>query len=121
MTDSANSISEEVDTKENTVTETIPSDTDSNQNVGNACMYEDVELGAATCTDDPDISKTTPSPSVPPSSFLARMMQCAYAYDFLIGLIVVIVLAKAYPPLGAKYLKPQITATWIAVIYIFRK
>jgi len=28
-------------------------------------------------------------------------------------------LAKAYPPLGAIYVAPQITSTWIAVIFIF--
>jgi sodium/bile acid cotransporter 7 len=28
-------------------------------------------------------------------------------------------LARAYPPLGAVYLAPEITATWIAVIFIF--
>jgi len=33
--------------------------------------------------------------------------------------ILAIILAKAYPPLGATYLKPKITASWIAVIFIF--
>lgn len=55
---------------------------------------------------------------------------CRKAYDccvdfyvtneFLVLVVVVILLAKAYPPLGAKYLQPDITATWIAVIFIFR-
>jgi sodium/bile acid cotransporter 7 len=40
-------------------------------------------------------------------------------YEFLILVIVAICLAKAYPPLGAEYLQPQITSTWIAVIFIF--
>ena len=39
--------------------------------------------------------------------------------DFLILILVSIALAKAYPPLGATYLQPHITATWIAVIIIF--
>jgi solute carrier family 10 (sodium/bile acid cotransporter), member 7 len=39
--------------------------------------------------------------------------------DFLILILVSIALAHAYPPLGATYLQPHITATWIAVIIIF--
>lgn len=39
--------------------------------------------------------------------------------EFLILIILAIVLARAYPPLGAKYLHPDITATWIAVCFIF--
>jgi hypothetical protein len=41
--------------------------------------------------------------------------------DFLILVLCAILLAKAYPPLGADYLQPQITSTWIAVVFIFRK
>jgi len=39
--------------------------------------------------------------------------------SFLILILIVILLAYVYPPLGAIYLAPQITATWIAVIFIF--
>jgi len=39
--------------------------------------------------------------------------------SFLILVLIVILLAYAYPPLGATYLAPQITATWIAVMIIF--
>ena len=42
-------------------------------------------------------------------------------HSLLIGIIVAILVAKAYPPLGAIYLYPQITATWIAVMFIFGK
>lgn len=41
------------------------------------------------------------------------------ANSFLILVVCAILLALAYPPLGAVYLAPQITATWIAVIFIF--
>jgi len=47
---------------------------------------------------------------------------CCNVYEthsFLIGIIIVILLAKTYPPLGAVYLYPQITATWIAVMFVF--
>lgn len=39
--------------------------------------------------------------------------------SFLILLLLAILVAYAYPPLGAKFLAPKITATWIAVIIIF--
>ena len=35
--------------------------------------------------------------------------------------VVVILLAKAYPPLGAEYFKPDISSSWICVILIFGK
>jgi hypothetical protein len=50
-----------------------------------------------------------------------RFVKFYWDYEFLILVVVVISLAKAYPPLGAVYLAPQITATWIAVIFIFSK
>lgn len=39
--------------------------------------------------------------------------------EFLIHVVCAILLAKAYPPLGATYLAPEITATWLAVCFIF--
>ena len=39
--------------------------------------------------------------------------------EFLILVICAILLARAYSPLGAEYLVPEITATWIAVCIIF--
>jgi hypothetical protein len=42
-----------------------------------------------------------------------------FTNEFLVLVVLAIVLAKAYPPLGAEYLRPEITATWIAVIFIF--
>ena len=41
--------------------------------------------------------------------------------SLLIRAIFGILIAYAYPPLGAQYLQPQITATWIAVLIIFGK
>ena len=41
--------------------------------------------------------------------------------EFVILVVVAILLARAYPPLGAVYLAPQITSDWIAVIFIFSK
>jgi len=46
---------------------------------------------------------------------------CKFYKDnsFLILILCAILLARAYPPLGADYLQPKITATWIAVMFIF--
>lgn len=41
--------------------------------------------------------------------------------SFLVKAAVAILLAFIYPPLGAEYVQPQITATWIAVVFIFRE
>ena len=39
--------------------------------------------------------------------------------DFLLNILLAIALAKAYPPLGAVYLHPEISSTWVAVMIIF--
>jgi solute carrier family 10 (sodium/bile acid cotransporter), member 7 len=48
-----------------------------------------------------------------------RLIEFYWQQEFLIHILLSILLAFAYPPLGAIYLAPQITATWIAVILIF--
>jgi len=63
-----------------------------------------------------------------PSSSLSletKSTCCSRIYDFylsnsfLLKAGAVIIAAKTFPPLGAVYLCPQITATWLAVIFIF--
>jgi sodium/bile acid cotransporter 7 len=51
--------------------------------------------------------------------FCRRAIDFYWANDFLILIVLAILLARAYPPLGAIYLAPQITADWIAVVFIF--
>jgi len=51
--------------------------------------------------------------------FRTRLVTFYGTNEFLILIVIVILLAKAYPPLGAIYLVPQVTATWIAVMFIF--
>jgi sodium/bile acid cotransporter 7 len=57
------------------------------------------------------------------SSMLSRTLKAISSFivsnDFPLLIIAAILLAKAYPPLGAEYLYPKITATWIAVGIIF--
>jgi len=81
---------------------------------------------AATATPDietPVTEKDAAADANPPPSFGARARACfsaTYArHSFLAHVLVVIALARCYPPLGAVYLAPQITAKWIAVVFIF--
>jgi len=59
-------------------------------------------------------------PSPPLYNRIWKRCQDIYGtHSFLIKALILILIAFAYPPLGATYLAPQITATWIAVIFIF--
>jgi hypothetical protein len=49
----------------------------------------------------------------------SRLVDFYFKNEFLIMILLAVALAKAYPPLGADYLKPKITATWVAVVIIF--
>jgi hypothetical protein len=55
------------------------------------------------------------------SKWCHRLWEIYEEYELLVLFVVAIVLAKAYPKLGAEYLAPHITATWMAVVFIFRK
>jgi sodium/bile acid cotransporter 7 len=50
---------------------------------------------------------------------LKRLVAFLHANDFLVLVVLAILLARAYPPLGAIYLYPKITADWLAVAIIF--
>ena len=54
------------------------------------------------------------------ATFYRRAIAFCITNEFVILVILSISLAKAYPPLGAEYLQPQITAKWIAIMIIFR-
>ena len=49
----------------------------------------------------------------------AMILAFYHKNDFSIHILVAIGLARAYPPLGAEYLAPDITAKWLAVCIIF--
>jgi hypothetical protein len=52
---------------------------------------------------------------------LLRSLRDGYkAHEVLVLLILAILLAKAAPQIGVDYLYPQITSTYIAVMFIFR-
>ena len=48
-----------------------------------------------------------------------RMCQFYWNNEFACSVVVAVLLAWIYPPLGADYLVPKITSTWIAVMLIF--
>ncbi len=73
------------------------------------------ELNALTAKAD----TTTPAEPESPPSFWTKLCNFYTKNSFLILVVLVILLAYAYPKLGNTYLYPQYTATWIAVIIIF--
>jgi sodium/bile acid cotransporter 7 len=84
------------------------------------------DVNAPTTTPDVADGKDTPSDSKEEeeeNTRCQRYMRNIFAFywtnEFLILIVVAILLARAYPPLGADYLQPDITATWLAVCFIF--
>lgn len=69
----------------------------------------------------PDSSDVDPKndPTSPKTSVFTKICDFYTSNSFLILVVVAILLAYAYPKLGAEYLYPQYTATWVAVIIIF--
>lgn len=57
-------------------------------------------------------------PSESPS-WPRRVLQFYWKHKFILLVAFGILMAKAYPKLGAVYLQPEITASWIAVCLIF--
>jgi hypothetical protein len=80
----------------------------------------DKDAGTGTSPAEDEAPSTTPKESCA-KTWLRKVINFYKEYDVLVLLVFVILLAYAYPPLGADYLEPQITATWIAVMYIFCK
>lgn len=58
-------------------------------------------------------------PQEKPPSLLTRMGQIYNVHEFVILVLASILAARAYPPLGAYYVAPKITAGWIYVCFIF--
>lgn len=79
----------------------------------------DVEQQALNNKEGPQKEKQEEEEVGPPPGIFNRLRRFYGNNDFICQIILVILLARAYPPLGAEYLQPQITSTWIAVIFIF--
>jgi hypothetical protein len=63
--------------------------------------------------------KVQPKCSLLPSSFWTSVWKFYNDFEILILFGLAVIVAKIYPPLGSIYLYPKITATWIAVVFIF--
>lgn len=77
--------------------------------------------GPQSSTIDEKVNETTTkaTEAEQKESIYSRICKFYTQNSFLILVVIAIILAFAYPPLGAIYVYPQITATWIAVIFIF--
>src|SRR5689334_12377222 len=83
---------------------------------------DSIEDAKGNGTPSSSTSTSTSGDGPPPSrcrSFWRKFAAFYWEHEFLILIIASIGLARAYPPLGAIYVAPDITASWIAVIFIF--
>jgi solute carrier family 10 (sodium/bile acid cotransporter), member 7 len=69
------------------------------------------EIGDGSAAQSPSEEKSP--------GFLSRCLAFYMANEFVILILTSIGLAKAYPPLGAEYIYPEYTATWLAVCITF--
>jgi hypothetical protein len=86
-------------------------------------VVQDQEAGVVPCCEETASTETASQQEEAEQSkgqrCWTRFLAIYNEYEFLILMILVILLAKAYPPLGAEHFAPHISATWIAVIFIF--
>ena len=61
----------------------------------------------------------SPSPTTEQNVCLTSCQSTSNKNSFLILVVLAILLAYAYPPLGAVFLAPKIMCDWVAVIFIF--
>jgi solute carrier family 10 (sodium/bile acid cotransporter), member 7 len=73
------------------------------------------ESDAAVAQSPPNTNPSTAKPK----TARQRLASLYWGNEFLILVVISIGLAYAYPPLGAEHVQPDITATWLAVIFIF--
>lgn len=73
----------------------------------------------STTTTTNNVPSPTTTTETKQSTFRQSCIDFYWKYEFLILVVLSIALAKAYPPLGEDYLAKEITASWIAVIFIF--
>lgn len=90
-------------------------------------VKEDEEVGPKEeeepTKEEPTKEATADDSAEEEKSGLSKTFACLAKFywtnEFLILILVAILIAFAYPPLGAIYLAPKVTATWIAVMFIF--
>lgn len=77
------------------------------------------EHDTEACDIDAEQTKEESAPKTIGQKIHNKMCGIWATHSFLVMVVFAIIIAWAYPPLGADYLQPQITATWLAVIFIF--
>lgn len=107
---------EQYDADETTMKQDNKSITATDSKEGN----DSSKINTGSHPDEPDQEVATPRATCCCCSRLARWLcQFYWANEFVILVILAISLARAYPPLGNTYLAPEITSSWIAVMFIF--
>jgi solute carrier family 10 (sodium/bile acid cotransporter), member 7 len=82
----------------------------------------DSEMSLSPVNSDSDndtVQDKTEEDEQQPTSWGRRFCDFYTKQEFLILVVLAIPLARAYPQLGAYYLHPKYTATWLAVSFIF--
>ena len=117
--DSANSSTDERDHEKRTVKEHVDSNDKyvevikcSDETASVSKDHDDKEEGDGQCCHESGEDRGR-------KSLFSRVINFYFANEFIFLILLAIALAKAYPPLGADYLQPNITATWLGVIVIF--
>jgi len=99
--------------------QTIIPHPESSSEANNDSFVENENIAATTESASQPQQSSQP-PQLPLHKRIFKKWREIYAkHSFLILVVCAILIAYAYPPLGAIYLAPQITATWIAVMFIF--
>jgi solute carrier family 10 (sodium/bile acid cotransporter), member 7 len=84
---------------------------------GDICTHTD--YAETSSTSPPRTATSTTTAAAAGSRLRERLIALAWEQEFLILVLAAIALARIYPSLGAEYVQPDITATWIAVCLIF--
>jgi hypothetical protein len=105
----------------NNMTEPALLNTNINSKNGVKDEEKDGPSDAAATPLNVNISANESADDASPLSVKDRVTKAFWENDFLFLVIVSICVARAYPPLGAEYVYPDITATWVAVMLIFSK
>jgi len=108
-------VGDNVSNNDDSLSEGTNSGSHTSRDVGENMSITEEEEAERTESDTED--KNSPSPCH--RKLFDRLKEIYRSNQLVILLIISILLARAYPPLGAVYLVPEITATWIAVAFIF--
>jgi solute carrier family 10 (sodium/bile acid cotransporter), member 7 len=98
--------------------DTSPHYPDDKKESAHSADAETTSVSDAAPPPPPNTTATTTTTTTK-TAWQRRLASFYWANEFLILVVISIALAYAYPPLGADHVQPDITATWLAVIFIF--